>query len=100
MPAPTTARSLFIRGLLILAAGVLLRIFMGTVLEAYEDYVGPGASLEFSSLTTLMVTIDSILIPLGVGLVVGSYIVSSLTGSTREGEQASPIEDSSGRSDD
>ena len=83
MPPSLTARALLLRGVLVVLAGVLVRVFSGTALESYADYKGPGSSLEFSTLAHIIDILDSILIPLGVGLVVGGFIVASLSGLPR-----------------
>lgn len=70
-------------GVVLLAAGVVFQLVSGTLLDRYADYVSSTADVEYAVASHVFAVVDAILIPLGVGMLVGGLVVSALRETTR-----------------
>lgn len=65
-------------GVVLLVAGAVFRLTSGTLLDRYADYVTSTSDLQYSVASHVFSIVDAMLIPLGVGLLVGGLVVEAL----------------------
>lgn len=71
-------------GIALMAVGAVFRLTSGSILDWYSGYVSSDDSeLQYSAASNLASVIDAVLIPLGVGLLVGGLIVAAIRESGR-----------------
>ncbi len=70
-------------GMVLLVAGAAFRLGSGVLLDRYADYVGTESDVQYSLAVNIFSIVDAILIPLGVGMLVGGLVVSALRETTR-----------------
>ena len=61
----------------------MFRLVSGTLLDHYADYVTSTADLEYAAASHVFAVVDAILIPHGVGMLVGGLVVEALRDADR-----------------
>ena len=73
-----TSTSMKAYGTALIVVGVIFRLVSGTLLDWYARYVSSDSENQYSAATNLFSAIDSVVIPLGVGLLVGGIVVAAV----------------------
>ena len=78
MPPTLNATSMFRYGLILTVIGVLSGLALDDLLVWISDYLGPGSRDSYAAILLITEVADMLLMPFGVGLTVGAFIVRTL----------------------
>lgn len=65
-------------GVILIVVGAVFHVGSGTLLDRYAEHVDQASDLGYVVASNLFSVVDAILIPLGVGLLVGGLVVQAL----------------------
>lgn len=76
---PLSAAALARLGIGLIALAVIWRFTMTAAMDAYAQYVGPHADLQFGAASAITGTLNTLLLPLGIGFSCGACVVAALS---------------------